>query len=454
MKRFIQNIQNIWKVEELRKRILLTLGLILVYRIGSFVIIPGVNYEALSTKSSDQNLLETLLSVFSGGGFTHASIMALGIMPYISASIIMQLLGMAVPAVQKMQNEGESGRKQINNYTRILTIIICALQAPSYLSLYVDQKQAMTDFNMLGISETFWWTQTILILISGSMFAVWLGERITEKGIGNGVSLLITVGILSRLPGAFFEEFGKSIEAGNLIRLVLEIVLFMLVILATILIVQGVRRIPLNTAKRIAGARAAEDVNGARNYLPIKVNASGVMPIIFAQAIMTIPMMIYSSATGGKGEGGFLQQTLGDPYGLSYNLLLCTLIIVFTYFYTAIMINPSKIADDLKKSGGFVPGVRPGEETAEHIDSVVSRITFPGSLFLALIAILPSIAKLAGVNDGFAMFFGGTSILIMVGVVLDTLQQIETYQLNRNMDSLMDGTRVRGRRGANEFSGM
>ncbi|MEY4288484.1 MAG: hypothetical protein RLZZ30_572 [Bacteroidota bacterium] len=449
MKRFIQNIQNIWKVEELRKRILLTLGLILVYRIGSFVIIPGVNYEALTTKSSDQNLLETLLSVFSGGGFTHASIMALGIMPYISASIIMQLLGMAVPAVQKMQNEGESGRKQINNYTRILTIIICALQAPSYLSLYVDQKQAMP-----ADASTFWWTQTILILIAGSMFAVWLGERITEKGIGNGVSLLITVGILSRLPGAFFAEFGKSIEAGNLIRLVLEVVMFMLIILVTILIVQGVRRIPLNTAKRIAGARATEDVNGARNYLPIKVNASGVMPIIFAQAIMTIPMMIYSSATGGKGEGGFLQQTLGDPYGFSYNLLLCILIIVFTYFYTAIMINPSKIADDLKKSGGFVPGVRPGEETAEHIDSVVSRITFPGSLFLALIAILPSIAKLAGVNDGFAMFFGGTSILIMVGVVLDTLQQIETYQLNRNMDTLMDGTRVRGRRGANEFSGM
>lgn len=449
MKRFIQNIQNIWKVEELRKRIILTLGLILVYRIGSFVIIPGVNYEALTTKSSDQNLLETLLSVFSGGGFTHASIMALGIMPYISASIIMQLLGMAVPAVQKMQNEGESGRKQINNYTRILTIIICALQAPSYLSLYVDQKQAMP-----ADASTFWWTQTILILIAGSMFAVWLGERITEKGIGNGVSLLITVGILSRLPGAFFAEFGKSVEAGNLIRLVLEVVFFMLIILVTILIVQGVRRIPLNTAKRIAGARAAEDINGARNYLPIKVNASGVMPIIFAQAIMTIPMMIYSSATGGKSEGGFLQQTLGDPYGFSYNLLLCTLIIVFTYFYTAIMINPSKIADDLKKSGGFVPGVRPGEETAEHIDSVVSRITFPGSLFLALIAVLPAIAKLAGVNDGFAMFFGGTSILIMVGVVLDTLQQIETYQLNRNMDSLMDGTRVRGRRGANEFSGM
>jgi preprotein translocase subunit SecY len=446
MKRFIQNIQNIWKVEELRKRILLTLGLILVYRIGSFVIIPGVDYDALSTKSSDQNLLETLLSVFSGGGFTNASIMALGIMPYISASIIMQLLGMAVPAVQKMQSEGESGRKQINNYTRILTIIICALQAPSYLSLYVDQKQAMP-----ADATTFWWTQTILILIAGSMFAVWLGERITEKGIGNGVSLLITVGILSRLPSAFFAEvFGSK----NYILLILEVVFFMIIILFTILIVQGVRRIPLNTAKRIAGARAAEDMNGARNYLPIKVNASGVMPIIFAQAIMTIPMMVYSSATGGKGEGGFLQRTLGDPYGFSYNLLLCVLIIVFTYFYTAIMINPSKIADDLKKSGGFVPGVRPGEETAEHIDSVVSRITFPGSLFLALIAILPAIAKLAGVNDGFAMFFGGTSVLIMVGVVLDTLQQIETYQLNRNMDTLMDGTRVRGRKGANEFSGM
>jgi preprotein translocase subunit SecY len=301
--------------------------------------------------------------------------------------------------------------------------------------------------------DTFWWTQTIMLLIAGSMFAVWLGERITERGIGNGISLLITVGILSRLPGAFFAEFGKSVEAGNLIRLVLEIVMFFLIILVTILIVQGVRRIPLNTAKRVAGTRAVEDVNGARNYLPIKINASGVMPIIFAQAIMTIPMMVYQGVTQEQ-DAGWLTKTLGDPYGVSYNLLLVILIVVFTYFYTAIMINPSKIADDLKKSGGFVPGVRPGEETAEHIDEVVSRITFPGSLFLAAIAILPSIAKLAGVNDSFAMFFGGTSILIMVGVVLDTLQQIETYQLNRNMDSLMEGTRVRGRRGANELSGM
>jgi len=447
MKRFIQNIKNIWKVEELRKRILLTLGLILIYRVGSFVILPGVNYTALmnAKASGGQNTLETLLSLFSGGGFTNASVMALGIMPYISASIIMQLLGMAVPAVQKMQNEGESGRKRINNFTRILTIVICALQAPSYLTLYVESKGAMPPD-----ASTFWWIQTILVLIAGSMFAVWLGERITDKGIGNGISLLITVGILARLPEAFTAEFGFAIGSGNLIKIVLEIVAFMLVVMGTILIVQGVRKIPLNTAKRVVGARAVDE-QGARNYLPIKVNASGVMPIIFAQAIMTIPVMLFAGAAA---EGGsFITRTLGDIYGVSYNVLLAVLIIVFTYFYTAIMINPRKIADDLKRSGGFIPGVRPGEETAEYIDSLVSRITFPGSLFLAIIAILPAIAKIVGVNDAFAMFFGGTSLLIMVGVVLDTLQQIESYLLNRHMDGLMEGTRVKGRRTANELSG-
>lgn len=447
MKRFIQNIKNIWKVEELRKRIILTLGLILIYRIGSFVILPGVNYTALmnAKASGGQNTLETLLSLFSGGGFTNASVMALGIMPYISASIIMQLLGMAVPAVQKMQNEGESGRKRINNYTRILTIIICALQAPSYLALYVESKGAMPPD-----ATTFWWMQTILVLIAGSMFAVWLGERITDKGIGNGISLLITVGILARLPEAFTAEFGFAVGSGNLIKIVLEIVIFMIIVMGTVLIVQGVRKIPLNTAKRVVGARAVDE-QGARNYLPIKVNASGVMPIIFAQAIMTIPVMFFAGA-GAEG-GNFITRTLGDPYGVSYNVLLGILIIVFTYFYTAIMINPRKIADDLKRSGGFIPGVRPGEETAEYIDSLVSRITFPGSLFLAIIAILPAIAKLAGVNDAFAMFFGGTSLLIMVGVVLDTMQQIESYLLNRHMDGLMEGTRVKGRRTANELSG-
>jgi preprotein translocase subunit SecY len=451
MKRLLTNLQNIWKVKELRERILLTLGLILVYRVGSFVILPGVNYEILRQASEGgsqgQKTLENLLSMFSGGGFTNASVMALGIMPYISASIIMQLLGMAVPAVQKMQNEGESGRKQINNYTRILTIVICALQAPSYLSMYVESKGAMPPD-----AGAFWWTQTILVLVAGSMFAVWLGERITEKGIGNGISLLIAVGILSRLPGGFIAEVGKSFEAGNMIKLVLEIIAFMLVVLVTILIVQGVRRIPLNTAKRVVGARGA-DAQGARNYLPIKVNASGVMPIIFAQAIMTIPIMIFVGATNSTGEGGFIQRLLSNPYGFGYNLLLCILIIVFTYFYTAIMINPRKIADDLKRSGGFIPGVKPGEDTANFIDTLVSRITFPGSLFLAMIAIIPAIAKLVGVNDAFAMFFGGTSLLIMVGVVLDTLQQIETYLLNKHMDGLMDGSRVRGRRAPNELSG-
>lgn len=431
-------------MEELRKRILLTLSLILIYRIGSFIIIPGVNYTALAqaNQAGSANVLEDLLSLFSGGGFTNASIMALGIMPYISASIIMQLLGMAVPAVQKMQNEGESGRKRINNYTRILTIGICALQAPSYLALYVRSKGAMP-----ADESTLWWVQTILVLVAGAMFAVWLGERITEKGIGNGISLLITVGILARLPQSFISEVG--INGGNLIKIVLEIVAFMLVIMLTIFIVQGVRKIPLNTAKRVAGAREV-DAQGARNYLPIKVNASGVMPIIFAQAIVTIPMMLFATNSETPSK---LQVAMSDPYGLWYNVLLAVLIIIFTYFYTAIMINPKKIADDLKRSGGFIPGVRPGEETADYIDTLVSRITFPGSMFLAIIAIIPAIAYMAGVNGQFAMFFGGTSVLIMVGVVLDTLQQIESYLLNRQMDGLMEGTRVKGRRSANELSG-
>jgi preprotein translocase subunit SecY len=445
MKKFIQNIKNIWKVEELRKRIILTLSLILVYRIGSFVILPGVNYAALAASNAkgDSNALTTLLSLFSGGGFSNASIMALGIMPYISASIIMQLLGMAVPAVQKMQNEGESGKKRINNYTRILTIVICALQAPAYLTQWVGNKGALpVDATSL------WWVQSVIVMVAGSMFAVWLGERITDKGIGNGISLLITVGILSRLPQAFFAEIGMNED--NLIKIVLEIVAFMLIVLGTILIVQGVRKIPMNTAKRIAGARATEE--GARSYLPIKVNASGVMPIIFAQAIVTIPMMIVSSTAGSEG-GGWFQNAFSNIYGIPYNALLALLIIVFTFFYTAIMINPRKMADDMKRNGGFIPGVRPGEETADYIDTLVSRITLPGSIFLAMIAILPSVAHAAGITSGFEMFFGGTSLLIMVGVVLDTLQQIETYLLNRHMDGLMEGSKVKGRRAANELSG-
>jgi preprotein translocase subunit SecY len=453
MKKFIENIKNIWKVEELRKRIILTLSIILIYRIGSFIILPGVDYTVLQANQAqpagDPNMLETLLSLFTGGSFTNVSIMALGIMPYISASIIMQLLGMAVPAVQKMQQEGESGRKRINNYTRILTIVICAFQAPTYITLYASSKMANIGGQSVSAFDhsawSFTWMSAIVLLVAGAMFAVWLGERITDKGVGNGISLLITVGILARLPEAFMAEIG--LQSGNLIQIVLEIFAFMLVVMATILIVQGVRKVPLNTAKRVVGNRAAED-QGARSYLPIKVNASGVMPIIFAQAIMTVPLMVFTS------PDSFVGQVFGDIYGVGYNTALAILIIVFTYFYTAIMINPRKIADELKRSGGFIPGIRPGEETADYIDSLVSRITFPGSVFLALIAILPAFAAMAGINGSFAMFFGGTSLLIMVGVVLDTLQQIESYLLNRQMDGLMDGTRIKGRRTQGEMSGM
>jgi preprotein translocase subunit SecY len=426
MKRFIENIKNIWKVEELRRRLIVTFSLILVFRIGSFIVLPGVDSSKLGSDVADAGSIEGLLGLLSGGGFTNASFLALGIMPYISASIIMQLMGMAVPAVQKMQNEGESGRKRINNYTRILTIIICAVQAPGYLTLYVDSKGAIPAEFM---GSSLWWVQSVLVLIAGAMFAVWLGERITDKGVGNGISLLITVGIIARLPQAFVAE---SISNAPL-KVIIEVVVFMLIVMATVLIVQGVRKVPMNYAKRIAGMRGeAASAQGARSYLPIKVNSSGVMPIIFAQAIMTVPFMLLETQFG--------------IFGFWYNLVLAILIIVFTYFYTAIMINPKKMADDLKRSGGFIPGVRPGDETAGYIDDLVSKITLPGSVFLAIIAVLPAIAVQFGVGDAFALFFGGTSLLIMVGVVLDTLQQIESYLLNRHYDGLMEGTKIRGRR--------
>ncbi|MDX1652215.1 MAG: preprotein translocase subunit SecY [Brumimicrobium sp.] len=435
MKKLIENIKNIWKVEELRKRLLVTFSLILVFRIGSFIILPGVDSSKLGTEAADAGSIEGLLGLLSGGGFTNASFLALGIMPYISASIIMQLMGMAVPAVQKMQQEGESGRKKINNYTRILTIIICAVQAPGYLTLYVDGKGAIPPEFM---NSALWWIQSVLVLVAGAMFAVWLGERITDKGVGNGISLLITVGIIARLPQAFVAETLQH----SILIVILEVVVFALIVMATVLIVQGVRKVPMNYAKRVAGARggAASATQGARSYLPIKVNASGVMPIIFAQAIMTVPVM-------------FAGQSFGI-FGWQYNLVLAILIVVFTYFYTAIMINPKKMADDMKRNGGFIPGVRPGEETANFIDTLVSKITLPGSVFLALIAVIPAVAVQFGVGDGFALFFGGTSLLIMVGVVLDTLQQIESYLLNRHYDGLMEGTKIRGRRTQGELSGM
>ncbi len=435
MKRFVETLKNIWKVEELRRRLLLTFGLILVYRIGSFVILPGVDQAALGNTSGATGLVG-LLDLFAGGAFSKASVMALGIMPYISASIIMQLLGMAVPVVQKIQKEGESGRRKINSYTRILTIAICAFQAPSYLTMYVLQRGGVgADPGMM------WWVSSITLLIAGTMFAMWLGERITDRGVGNGISLLITVGILARFPGSILTEFTSRMDgAGSIFMFVVELLVFFAIIMLTTLIVQGVRRVPINYAKRVAGGKAGLDQT-TRSYIPLKVNASGVMPIIFAQAIMTIPTMIPTTADN------VILNALADYRGVWYNGTFALLIIVFTYFYTAITINPKQIADDLKRNGGFIPGVKPGTETAEFIDTILSRITLPGSLILASIAIIPAFAMLFGVGDQFAMFMGGTSMLIMVGVVLDTLQQIETYLLNRHYDGLMESGRIRGRRG-------
>ena len=433
MKRFIETIKNIWKVEELRNRIGLTLGLILIYRVGSFIVLPGVDQTALANSSNAAGGgLVGLLDLFAGGAFSKASIMALGIMPYISASIIMQLLGMAVPVVKKMQKEGESGRRKINGYTRFLTIAICAFQAPSYLQMYVINSNAAVTPDAI-----IWWVTSIALLIAGTMFAMWLGERITDKGIGNGISLLITVGILARFPGAIIQEFSlRTNGVGGFFMFIVELLVFFAIIMITVLIVQGVRRVPINYARKVVGQGGVTE--SSRSYIPLKVNASGVMPIIFAQAIMTVPAMIGQDSLFGS---------LADYRSFWYNFVFALMIIIFTYFYTAITINPKQIADDLKRNGGFVPGVKPGSETADFIDNILSRITLPGSLMLAGIAIIPAFAMLAGIGDSFAMFMGGTSILIMVGVVLDTLQQIETYLLNRHYDGLMEGGTIRGRRG-------
>ncbi len=440
MKRFIETCKNIWSIEELKQRILTTLGLILIYRLGSYVVLPGINTEVLAAANENANAsgIVALINAFAGGAFSRASIFGLGIMPYITASIIIQLLGMAVPYFQKMQKEGESGRKKINQYTRFLTVAVTAVQAPGYLA-----AQVYTKPGVVAIDPAWFGVQSTIILVAGTMFIMWLGERITDKGIGNGISLLIMVGIISRLPFAFSSEFYNRLDqGGGLIMFLLEIVFLMLVIVSCIMLVQGVRRIPVQYAKKIVG-NANKSVGGVRQYLPLKVNAAGVMPIIFAQAIMFIPSAI-ASFNGGTGG------VFAERYGLWYNLIFASLIIAFTYFYTAITINPNQLADDMKRNGGFVPGVKPGLETASFIDQVMSRITLPGALFLAFIAILPSIAMQLGINSAFADFFGGTSLIILVGVVLDTLQQIETYLLNRHYDGLMQTGRVKGRTGMME----
>ena len=438
MKRFIDTLRNIWTIEELRQRIIVTLGLVLIYRLGSYVVLPGVNVDALNaaTNSNDTGGIVGLINMFAGGAFLRASIFGLGIMPYITASIIIQLLGMAVPYFQKMQREGESGRKKINQYTRFLTIAVTAVQAPGYIaSIKSSAPQAFTDLS------SFWWVQSIFILITGTMFVMWLGERITDKGLGNGISLIIMIGIISRLPFAFLSEV-KSRTSGNggLIIFLIEIVILLLVIVFSILLVQGTRRIPVQFAKKIVGNK---QYGGVRQYIPLKVNAAGVMPIIFAQAIMFIPAAI--SGFSGSSSGVF-----SERYGFWYNLIFAIMIILFTYFYTAIMVNPNQLADDMKRNGGFIPGIKPGKKTAEFIDQVMSRITLPGSIFLAGVAIMPAFAQKLGINSAFADFYGGTSLLILVGVVLDTLQQVETYLLNRHYDGLMKTGRIKGR-GANSM---
>ena len=439
-KKLVETVKNIFKIEELRKRLVYTCLLILVYRLGCYVVIPGIDPNLLGEGSAlanqmSSNSLLGLLNVFSGGAFANAAIFALGVMPYITASIIIQLLGMMVPAVQKVMKEGESGRRKMNQWTRLLTIGVLALQGPAYVAnLYHQMPEAF----IYGNAFIFTLYATV-ILIAGTMFVVWLGEKITDKGLGNGVSLIIMIGIVARLPHALLAELSARLNTstGSLIMIIIELVLLFLVFLATIAVVQAVRKIPVQYAKRIIGNK---QYGGVRQYIPLKMNAANVMPIIFAQALMFIPMLFANVAP--KFAGAFANMT-----GFWYNFTLAVLVILFTFFYTAIIINPQQMADDMKRNNGFIPGVKPGKSTVTYIDNILTRITLPGSLFLAIVSILPALAmKFLGVQQAFAYFYGGTSLLIMVGVVLDTLQQIESHLLNRHYDGLMKTGRIQGRR--------
>jgi preprotein translocase subunit SecY len=437
--RLIQTIKNIFKIEDLRARLLYTFGIIVLYRLGKYVTLPGIDPSQLANLKSQTNSgIMGLLDMFSGGAFSQASIFALGIMPYISASIVVQLLGIVFPYFQKLQKEGESGRRKMNQYTRYLTVGILILQAPTYL-VNLHAQLPTTAFILTG---TFFTISSVIILTAGTMFVMWLGEKITDKGIGNGISLIIMIGIVARMPANFIFEAGTRMNgAGGAITLIVEILFLFIVVLGTILLVQGTRRVPVQYARRIVGNK---QYGGVRQYIPLKVNAAGVMPIIFAQAIMMLPIII----AGYSNSGSNFVVAFSNMYGFWYNLVTAILIIVFTYFYTAITINPVQMAEDMKKNGGFIPGIKPGRKTVEFLDTIMSRITFPGSLFLAMVAIMPSIAVKAGVTPQFAQFYGGTSLLILVGVVLDTLQQIESHLLMRHYDGLMKSGRVKGRSGA------
>ena len=439
MRKLFTTLSNIWKIEDLRVRITNTLLFLLIYRIGSYVVLPGVNYASLSNPNGKEGLAG-LLNMFAGGSFSRASIFALGVMPYISASIVVQLLGIAVPYFTKLQKEGESGRNKLNQWTRYLTIGITALQAIAYVKSQLKLDGAQSQL-LPGMSATAFVIMSVFILTAGTLFVMWLGEKITDKGIGNGISLIIMVGIISQLPGAFASEFvTRTSGKGGLITFIVEILALIGVVMFTILIVQGVRKIAVQYAKRIVGNK---QYGGVRQYIPLKVNAAGVMPIIFAQALMFIPAYIPQLFTSVSANP--IIMGLANYASWEHNLLFGLLIIVFTYFYTAITINPHQMADDMKKNGGFIPGVKPGKPTSEFIDGVISRITLPGSVFLAIIAIIPPFAMAVGVSNVFARFFGGTSLIILVGVVLDTLQQIESHLLMRHYDGLMKTGRITGR---------
>jgi preprotein translocase subunit SecY len=437
--RLIQTIKNIFKIEDLRSRLIYTFSIILLYRLGKYISLPGIDPSQLAGLSNQTSSgIMGLLDMFSGGAFSQASVFALGIMPYISASIVVQLLGIVFPYFQKLQKEGESGRRKMNQYTRYLTVGILILQAPTYLVNLANTLQP----EAFVLSGFFFKFSSVVILTAGTMFVMWLGEKITDKGIGNGISLIIMIGIVARMPASLiFEGAARMNGSGGLIALIVELLFLFIIVLGTILLVQGTRRVPVQYARRIVGNK---QYGGVRQYIPLKVNAAGVMPIIFAQAIMMLPIIIagYSNSSSG------FVVAFSNMYGIWYNIVTAFLIIVFTYFYTAITINPVQMAEDMKKNGGFIPGIKPGRKTVEFFDTIISRITLPGSFFLAIVAILPSIAVKAGVSSQFAQFFGGTTLLILVGVVLDTLQQIESHLLMRHYDGLMKSGRVKGRSGA------
>src|SRR5690606_28706977 len=441
MKKFFETLSNIWKIDELKGRIVVTLGLLLVYRFGAQVVLPGIDTQALSSlqSSTEGGGLLGILNAFTGGAFANASVFALGIMPYISASIVVQLMGLAIPYLQKLQKEGESGRKTLNQITRWLTIGICLLQAPTYL--YSLGQLGVPDSAFLVGKGLNFMVPAVLILVTGTVFAMWLGEKITDKGIGNGISLLIMVGIIATLPQSFAQEFVSRVSENNggFMLILIEVIIWFVVILACIMLVMATRQIPVQYARRTASGGYEKNVFGSRQYIPLKLNASGVMPIIFAQAIMFAPSYIGTiGALKDTAVGQWLQVSFSDMFGLWYNLLFALLIIIFTYFYTAITVPTNKMADDLKRSGGFIPGIRPGKETSEYLDKIMSLITFPGSVFLALIEILPAVGyNLVDMQQGWALFYGGTSLLIMVGVAIDTMQQVNSYLLNRHYDGLM-----------------